>query len=79
MKRHPFNAVSFGFGVLFIVIAAGVALPSKPWWFGIPPWLIPVALLLLGALIMRPLFTMRVSDEPSPVEGDHPDSRNLPE
>ena len=78
MERHPFNGVSFGFGVFFILAAAVTAFSPGPWWFGqpgIPAWVWPAALLPAGLLLLRPLFSRR---RPAPPE-EAPDDRPAPD
>ena len=77
MERHPFNGVSFGFGVFFILAAAVIAFSPGPWWFGrpgIPAWAWPAALLLAGLLLLKPLFSRRRAAPP----GEGPDDRPAP-
>ena len=47
MKRHPFDPVSFVFGVVFVVMAAAAAFSDEIDW-NLAPWLIPAAVLMLG-------------------------------
>lgn len=57
MKTHPFDAVSFIFGVLFVALGALFVAASRPWlalldiqWSWIPAVL---AILIGGALLAR--------------------------
>ncbi|MCY4367989.1 MAG: hypothetical protein OXF41_00925 [bacterium] len=59
MKRHSVNVFSLVFGVLLIMAAAWIAFPMRGWLFGTPHWLLPVAVILVGAALMSPLFTSR--------------------
>ena len=75
MERHPFNGVSFGFGVFFILAAAVIAFSPGPWWFGrpgIPAWAWPAALLLAGLLLLKPLFSRRRAAPPDEGPDDRP-------
>lgn len=47
MKRHPFDPVSFVFGVIFVAMAAAAAFSDEIDW-DLAPWLIPAAVLMLG-------------------------------
>ena len=68
MKRHSFNAFSLVFGVILILLAAWIAFPAQGWLFGIPHWLLPAAVILVGAALMSPLFTARESNRGGPEE-----------
>ena len=59
MKRHSVNVFSLVFGVLLIMAAAWIAFPMRGWLFGTPHWLLPMAVILVGAALMSPLFTSR--------------------
>ena len=59
MKRHSVNVFSLVFGVLLIMAAAWIAFPMRGWLFGTPHWLLPVAVILVGAALMSPLFSSR--------------------
>ena len=59
MKRHSVNVFPLVFGVLLIMAAAWIAFPMRGWLFGTPHWLLPVAVILVGAALMSPLFTSR--------------------
>ena len=72
MRRHPFNVFSLGFGVVLILLAVGLVVPtdlsdefSKIATFR---WLLPLALVLVGVSMLSSLF--RRGDtvaEPDPV------------
>ena len=48
MYRHRFDAISFVFGLLFVGMA--FLAPSRDWIpSGVGQWIVPVAVLLLGA------------------------------
>ena len=79
MKRHPFKVFSLVFGLVLILLAAWIAFPSREWLFGFPRWLLPAAVILLGAGLITPLFTTRGggkqpsgedSDAEPPEDGD---------
>ncbi len=57
MKRHPFNVFSLVFGIVLILLAASAAFPARGWFFRIPHWLLPAAMILVGAALISPLFT----------------------
>lgn len=67
MKRHPFKTFPLVFGVMLILLAGWIALPSGDWWWlGIPRWLLPVAAMLAGGALIIPLFTLRAEGEQPP-------------
>ena len=68
MKRRPFNVFSLVFGVILILLAAWIAFPTRGWLFGTPQWLLPAAVILVGAALMSPLFTSREGNTRSPGE-----------
>lgn len=74
MKPHQFDPISFVFGVLFVAIAAAVALPETPWEFvfgGISfGWLLPLLLIVVGVALLAPVFQRR---ERSTTEVDQKD------
>ena len=72
MKRHPFNVFSLVVGVMLILLAGWVAFPTGDWLFDRPRWLLPAAVILLGAGLMAPLFTGRAGDQ-------QPSGTGLPE
>ncbi len=57
MKRHPFSVFSLVFGIVLILLAASIAFPARGWLIGTPHWLLPAAVILVGAALMSPLFT----------------------
>ena len=57
MKRHSVNVFSLVFGAILLLAAAWIAFPVRGWLFGTPHWLLPVAVILVGAALMSPLFT----------------------
>jgi hypothetical protein len=59
MYKHRFDAVSFGFGVVFLALAAMFALPLDPWdvYFGFDlGWLLPAAVLVVGIALLVPIL-----------------------
>ena len=48
MKRHPFDAVSFVFGLVFAALAAVYLAAPQLDWDVAGPWLLPGALIALG-------------------------------
>lgn len=70
MKRHSVNVFSLAFGVILILLAATTAFPARGWLFGVPQWLLPAAVILVGAALMSPLFTGREGKQSSPDESD---------
>lgn len=62
MKRHSVNMFSLLFGVILLLAAAWIAFPVRGWLFGTPNWLLPAAVILVGAALMSPLFTSRRDD-----------------
>ena len=65
MKRHTFNVFSLVLGVILILFAAWIAFPARGWPFGVPPWFLPAAVILVGAALMSPLFTSRDGNDTS--------------
>ncbi len=57
MKRHQFNVFSLMFGIVLILLAASAPFPARAWFFTTPHWLLPAAVILVGAALMSPLFT----------------------
>ena len=81
MKRHSFNVFSLAFGLTLIVLAGWIGFPARGWLFGTPRWLLPTLVILVGAVLMNPLFTSRDagkrrSDESDGIEQDRPDVEN---
>lgn len=74
MKRHPLDPVSLVFGVLFLAVAALVALPASPFDLlemgDILAWLLPIALVGVGAALLVPAMASDTGDEDEPAE-DH--------
>ncbi len=62
MKRHSFNMFSLAFGLALIVLAAWIGFPARGWLFGTPRWLLPAVVILVGAVLMSPLFTSRADN-----------------
>jgi hypothetical protein len=62
MKRHPFDAVSFFFGVLFVALAAWALLIDELDALD-GRWLWPGLLVLAGIALIAPLFTHRTRDD----------------
>jgi hypothetical protein len=59
MKRHGFDPLSFVFGAIFLLMAAGAVWSDQiDWSFGV--WLLPVAVLVLGVGLLA--STLRPSD-----------------
>lgn len=67
MNRHPFNVFSFGFGVVLILLAVGLVVPTEFSDITTFRWLLPLALVLVGVSMLSPLFRRRETD-PDPVE-----------
>ena len=59
MKRHSLNVFSLVLGVTLIFLAAWIAFPTRDWLFGTPQWLLPTAVILIGAALMSPLLTSK--------------------
>lgn len=81
MKRHPLNVFPLVFGAVLILLAARIALPVRGWLFDIPRWFLPAAVIVIGAALMSPLFTLRNaqksrSGESDGIEQDRPDVEN---
>ena len=66
MRRHAFNVFSLVLGLVLIVLATWIAFPARSWLFGVPRWLLPAAVILVGAALMSPLLTSRDRPEKSP-------------
>lgn len=83
MKRHSVNVFSLVFGVLLILLAVWIAYPVRGWWYGTPRWLLPAAVIVVGASLMSPLFTSRAGDEGSSEESadteQNPDLSTTPQ
>lgn len=90
MKRHSFNMFSLAFGLALIVLAAWIGFPARGWLFGTPRWLLPAVVILVGVVLMSPLFTSRAShgrdgeesgDVDRPMEGGQarPSEESTPE
>ena len=60
MKRHPFNVFSFGFGVVLILLAVGLVVPTElsDEFSDIATlrWLLPLAMVLVGVAMLSSLF-----------------------
>lgn len=60
MKRHPFNVFSFGFGVVLILLAVGLVVPTEfsDEFSDIATfrWLLPLAMVLVGVSMLSSLF-----------------------
>ena len=67
MKRHRFNIFPLVFGAILILVAAWSAFSGPGWLFDIPHWLVPAAMILIGAALISPLLTSRQSN------GEHPE------
>ena len=72
MKRHPFNVFSFGFGVVLILLAVGLVVPTElsDEFSNIATvrWLLPLALVLVGVSMLSSLFRRGETEaEPDPV------------
>ena len=67
MKKHALDTVSLVFGAIFVVMGAAFVGFPNPWRLIIVDvnwtWLGPVALLVLGVVIILPLLR-RTTDEP---------------
>lgn len=73
MKRHKFDALSFGFGLIFILIALTFLIPTTA--FDLGPtlaaslkWVWPAVILTIGAAIVVPLAMPRKD----PVDPEEP-------
>ena len=60
MKRHPFDALSFIFGITFVVLAGALSVDGLDVTGGILRWIGAGLLLLAGAVM---LLTTRSRDE----------------
>ena len=67
MKRHSFNVFSFGFGVVLILLAVGLVVPTDFSDIATIRWLFPLALVLVGISMLGSLFRRGAAD-PDPVE-----------
>lgn len=65
MIRHSFDAISFAFGLLFVGLA--VLAPNREWLpDDVGRWVVPVAVLILGAgLAFSALTSSRGTDRSS--------------
>ena len=73
MKRHPFNVFSFGFGVVLILLAVGLVVPTELSdefrEIATLRWLLPLALILVGVSMLSSLFRRREREtEAGPVD-----------
>lgn len=59
MKRHPFNVFSFGLGVVMILLAVGLVVPTDFSYIATLRWLLPLALVLVGVSMLGSLFHRR--------------------
>lgn len=59
MKRHSVNVFSLAFGLILILLAATTAFPARGWLFGVPQWLLPAAVIVVGVALMSPLLTYK--------------------
>ena len=73
MKRHPFNVFPLAFGIILILLAAWIAIPDQGWLFDPPRWLLPAAVILVGAALMSPLFISKENKRRGPEETGHVD------
>ncbi len=65
MKRHPFDPVSFVFGLIFVLMAGAAAVNDEIDW-DLAPWLIPAAVLMLGiGLLASALRTSNDEEAPA--------------
>lgn len=66
MRRHAFDPVSFTFGVLFLAVAAAGL--TGPWALRDLDlaWLGPVALVLLGVVVLLTALSPRSAPRPHP-------------
>ena len=62
MRRHPFNVFSFGFGVVMILLAVGLVVPTDFGDIATLRWLLPLALVLVGVSMLGSLFHRRETD-----------------
>jgi len=73
MRKHPFDAISFIFGLIFVLLAAGISLPEEPWdllfggfSFG---WIIPAVLILIGGALVLPAIRKSSGEDEEPLGG----------
>ena len=69
MKRHPFNVFSFGFGVVMILLAVGLVVPTDFSDIATLRWLLPLALVLVGISMLGSLFHRRETDTDPATDG----------
>ena len=62
MKRHPLNVFSLGFGVVLILLAVGLVVPTEFSYIATLRWLVPLALVLVGISMLGSLFRRRETD-----------------
>lgn len=79
MKRHPFNVFSFGFGVVLILLAVRLVVPTEFSGIATFRWLLPLALLLVGVSMLGSLFHRRATDTDTDEAMDEPLDEDEPE
>ena len=79
MKRHTFNVFSFGFGVVLILLAVGLVVPTEFSDVVSFRWLVPLALVLVGVSMLGSLFPGRKTDPDQAVSSDGEPDENRPE
>ena len=62
MKRHPFNVFSLGFGVVLILLAVGLVVPTEFSYIATLRWLVPLALVLVGISMLGSVLRRRETD-----------------
>ena len=67
MKRHPFDPVSFVFGLIFVLMAGAAAVNDEIDW-DLAPWLIPAAVLMLGIGLLASAIRSSSNEEPPAIE-----------
>lgn len=75
MKRHSLNAFSLVFGIVLILLAAWTAFAPRGRLFDTQQWqwLLPTAVILVGAALMSPLFTTTKRNKtPKNTDGHEP-------
>ena len=70
MKRHPFDAISFVAGVVFLLIAGTFAFSSNV-DLRMGAWLLPASVLVLGIGLL--VASVRSAKRSTTVEGTVPD------
>lgn len=66
MKRHTFNVFPLVFGAMLILVAAWSGFSGPGWLFDIPQWLVPTAMILIGAALIGPLLASGLRNREDP-------------